>query len=162
MKEFSDMLKPWKFLPLAVCLLMLSVAGASARGTSNVQPYEYREGTRIDKMGEKFGRGFVNILTFWVEIPHSMAIEWNRTDPVTGVFMGGAKGVTWGAARLLAGAYEVVTFPFPTPNDYQPIMHPEYIMTATWGNEFPEITDLYSNDPMYSRDQPTYPNRFRF
>jgi putative exosortase-associated protein (TIGR04073 family) len=156
------MLKLYKPILLAACLTAVTMSGAWAQGTSNVQPYEYREGTRFDKMGNKLGRGVTNILTFWVEVPHGMAIEWNRTDAVTGVLLGGVKGLSWGVARLFTGAYEVVTFPFPTPNDYQPIMHPEYIMTATWGNTFPEITDLHSNDPLYRREQPTYPSQFRF
>lgn len=156
------MLKSWKFAILAGCLMMGPAAASFASDSSDVEPYAYREGTRIDKIGQKFGRGLTNMLTFWVEVPHSVAIEWNRTDAVSGIVMGGAKGVTWGAARFLAGAYEVVTFPFPTPNDYRPIMYPEYIMKDTWGNTLPEIMDLQSNDPMYNTDLPTYPSQFRF
>lgn len=164
------MLNSLKLLVLAGCLMILSSASAfaqggtpwSRRGTSDPEPYIYREATRIDKMGNKLGRGVTNLLTFWIEIPHSMAIEWNRREAVSGVLVGGAKGLTWGTARLVTGAYEVLTFPFPTPNDYRPVMYPEYIVTDTWGNTMPEIMDMQANDPMYDRDRPTYPKQFRF
>lgn len=156
------MLKSWKLIVLTGMLFSVSVGMASAAGTSEPDPYVYRDGTRIDKMGMKFGRGLTNVVTCWLEIPHSVAIEWNKTDAVSGVIVGSAKGVTWTAARFFAGVYEVATFPFPTPKDYRPIMQPEFLVTDTLGNELPEIMDMEANDPMYNQDMPTYPKQFRF
>lgn len=156
------MLKSWKLIVLSGILLSASAGLASAIGTAQPDPYVYRDGTRIDKIGKKFGRGLTNVLTCWLEIPHSVAIEWNKTDAVSGIIVGTSKGVTWTAARLFAGVYEVATFPFPTPEDYRPVMYPEFLITDTLGNELPEIMDMQSNDPMYNQDIPTYPKQFRF
>jgi putative exosortase-associated protein (TIGR04073 family) len=156
------MLKSWKSMLLTAVLVAGSLHAASAYGTSEPDPYIYRDGTRIDKMGQKFGRGVTNVFTCWMEIPHSVAIEWNKTDAVSGVLVGASKGVTWTAARFLAGTYEVLTFPFPTPKDYRPIMHPEFLFTDLRGNEFPELMDMQANDPLYNSDIPTYPRQFRF
>jgi len=77
----------------------------------------------------KLGRGAINILTGWVEIP-KRAYE-------TGQSQGAAAGWTWGVLRGLghgfvrtaAGFYELVTFPFPAPPDYAPVIQPEYVFT---------------------------------
>ncbi len=45
---------------------------------------------------KKLGRGLVNILTGWIELPKNI--------------------------------YETVTFPFPLPQEYKPILEPEYVL----------------------------------
>lgn len=77
-------------------------------------------------MGYKFGRGAVNVLTCWTEIPRNVAIEWQRTDPASGFFLGVGKGLGYGYARLMGGIYDMVTFPFPVPMGYAPVMDPEF------------------------------------
>ena len=77
----------------------------------------------------KLGRGFANLVTGWVEIPKRIQ-ETSRTQ-------GTAAGLTWGLLRGLghgfirtaAGAYELVTFPFPAPPDYAPVIQPEYVFS---------------------------------
>jgi len=56
------MLKSWKLIVLSGLLLSASTGLASAVGTSEPDPYVYRDGTRIDKIGKKFGRGLTNVL----------------------------------------------------------------------------------------------------
>lgn len=66
----------------------------------------------------KAGRGAVNILTSWMEIPRNFHLGTQEDNPVLGVVVGLAKGVGLGATRLVLGGYEVLTFPIPYPHDY--------------------------------------------
>ena len=82
------------------------------------------------KAFSKLTRGFINIVTGWVEIPKRIQ-ETSQTD-------GAAAGFTWGLLRGLghgfirtaAGFYEFFTFPFPAPPGYEPVIQPEYVFTS--------------------------------
>lgn len=126
-------MKVWKVLTASLLL-----GAILAISTPSVQASDiYREQTTIDAMMEKLGRGLVNILTGWIEIPKNIAKSWRETDPFTGFIVGGIKGIGWGFARTMVGVYETVTFPFPIPRDYEPLMEPEYILPSIWGEELP-------------------------
>lgn len=142
--------------------LALVLFGSAAGTASAVEGYPERDETVMNHALHKLGRGVTNIFTFWVEWPHHIAIEWERTDPITGLFLGTAKGVPWSVARLAAGLYDTFTFPLPYPDGYEPLLYPEFIVTDTWGNEIPDLNDLHSNDPMYDEEIETYPSQFRF
>lgn len=142
--------------------LLILMASSFAGVASATEPYPERDETQIDHIAQKFGRGWVNIFTCWVEIPHSVAIEWTRTDPITGVFVGVPKGFVWGFTRFSSGLYDVFTFPLPMTTDYGPVLEPEFIITDTWGATIPGFNDFTSNDPHYSESIPTYPQQFRF
>ena len=60
----------------------------------------------------KLGRGFVNVVTGWVEI---------------GLTWGLIRGLGYGFVRTAAGFYDVLTFPVPQPPDFKPVIQPEYI-----------------------------------
>lgn len=77
----------------------------------------------------KLGRGAINLITGWVEIPRRMDETSKRSGLGTGLTWGLLRGMGHGFVRTAGGAYEVVTFPFPAPPDYQPIMRPEYVFT---------------------------------
>lgn len=111
--------------------------------TSSFEEDAYRENSEIDKIFGKLGRGIVNVLTGWVEIPKTIAKEWRRTDPFTGTVIGFFKGLGWGVARTLAGFYEVLSFPFPVPRNYEPVMQPEYILPTVWGERLPLYQDEF-------------------
>ena len=75
----------------------------------------------------KFRRGFCNLVTFHLEFMNQVeragAKGGNGRAKTFGVF----NGITMPAARILTGAYEVVTFPIPFPSGYKPIMNdPEF------------------------------------
>ena len=72
----------------------------------------------------KLGRGVGNIVVGWVEIPATMHREYKETDPVTGLLGGLIKGVVKGVIRTVVGAFETVTFPFPIPENYAPVLPP--------------------------------------
>lgn len=146
-----------KYAGLAVLAFVL-MSGVSLAQNVN---YE-RQQSDTSKMMHKLGRGFVNVLTCWVEIPRGVAIQWENMDPVSGLFVGGIQGVGWGFARFASGVYEVVTFPFPVPAGYKPMMEPEFVISDIWGADIPYITDFRANDPEYPAKAPVYPQRFSY
>ncbi len=82
--------------------------------------------------GKAFGkltRGFVNVVTGWVEIPKRI----QETSQASGAFAGWTwgliRGLGHGFVRTAAGGYELFTFPFPAPPGYEPVIEPEYVFT---------------------------------
>lgn len=150
-------LKMWT--PLAAAMIMLLAASAMAGGA---QPDIARDESDTGKMFHKLGRGLVNGLTCWVEIPRNIAIEWERTDPVTGIGLGTVKGVGYGFARFATGVYETFTFPFPIPADYASMIEPEFVITDVWGDPIPGLGEKDDSQPLGSDDRKSYPQQFRF
>ena len=75
----------------------------------------------------KLGRGIANTFTGCVELPKNIAETSSKINLFTGLTLGAARGAGMGIVRTGAGIYEVVTFPFPLPQDYKPILEPEYV-----------------------------------
>ncbi len=46
-----------------------------------------------------------------------------KSDPATGIIVGGVKGIGWGFTRFATGAYETFTFPVPTTADDVGLMY---------------------------------------
>ena len=123
----------------ALCLV--AVLSLAAPQMASAYDDEMRDASCAGQMLHKLGRGVVNLFTGFVEIPKNMAREWKRTDPITGITVGFFKGLGWGWTRTVAGGYEILTFPFPAPPDYVPLMEPEFVLTDIWGAEIPELTE---------------------
>ena len=88
-------------------------------------------------MTRKLGRGVGNILTGWIEVPKNIAVNWEKTDPFTGLVVGSIKGIGWSWTRTVSGIYDVFTFPFPVPENYRPLMEPEFVLPSIWGAPLP-------------------------
>ncbi len=140
---------------VATAAIVLAAAAVSAQDLG-------RDRSEVGKMFHKLGRGVTNVLTSWVEIPRNIAIEWERTDPVTGMIVGSAKGLGWGFARFATGVYETFTFPLPVPDGYAPMIQPEFIITNLWGEPLPGFSDMTANDPRYSGGAQVPPQAFGF
>ena len=78
----------------------------------------------------KLGRGAANTLTGWLEVPKNVYVTSSEKNPLMGISYGLLKGLGLGIARTAVGLYEVITFPFPLPADYEPIMAPEYVLES--------------------------------
>ena len=80
-------------------------------------------------MLRKLGRGTSNVLTSIFEFPKS--IQEQLYDE--GVIAAGTYGILDGAykflVRTVVGAFEIVTFPIPFPEDYAPIVEPEFLFS---------------------------------
>ena len=77
--------------------------------------------------GTKLLRGAVNVLTGWVEIPKRVYETSQEQGTAAGLTWGLMRGFGRGFIRTAAGLYEVFTFPFPAPPNYEPVMLPEYV-----------------------------------
>ena len=77
----------------------------------------------------KLFRGMANAATGWMEIPKHISLTWRQSGPGTGMTWGLVKGIGYAIARSVAGGFEIATFPIPVPEDYRPIMQPEYVLS---------------------------------
>lgn len=75
----------------------------------------------------KLGRGVVNVITGWVEIPKRIYETSTNQGTAAGLTWGLLRGFGYGFVRTAAGFYEVLTFPVPQPPDYMPVIQPEYV-----------------------------------
>ena len=66
----------------------------------------------------KMGRGVVNVLTGWLELPKQIHLGRQEENPLTGLGWGIVKGVGMTVLRSGVGIYETVTFPIPHPKDF--------------------------------------------
>ena len=111
------MKKPVGILALTIALITLSAVPAFA------------EGMEAGKGFTKLTRGFVNLVTGWVEIPKRIHETSIQSGAAAGFTWGLLRGIGHGFIRTAAGAYELVTCPFPAPPDYEPVIQPEYVFT---------------------------------
>ena len=80
--------------------------------------------------GDKALRGACNTVTGWVEIPKRINETSQISGPGVGFTWGLLRGIGYGFVRTVAGLYELVTFPFPAPPGYEPVLQPEYVFTS--------------------------------
>jgi putative exosortase-associated protein (TIGR04073 family) len=79
--------------------------------------------------GKKIMRGLANVLTGWVELPKNIYETSVEDNIFAGLTIGLAKGIGMTIVRTGAGLYETITFPFPIPEDYAPVLEPEYVFS---------------------------------
>ena len=76
----------------------------------------------------KLARGASNAGLGWFEIINEMGNESDRHGPMIGVPSGAIRGAVFGIARMGAGVYEIITFPFPNgKRGYAPVVQPESV-----------------------------------
>ena len=75
----------------------------------------------------KLVRGGVNLVTGCVEIPKRIHETSQTSGAMTAFTWGTLRGCGYGFVRTAAGAYELVTFLFPAPPDYAPVIQPEFV-----------------------------------
>ena len=66
----------------------------------------------------KAGRGVVNVLTGWIELPKQIHLGAQEENPLTGLAWGLVKGAGLTVLRAGVGLYEAVTFPLPYPKGF--------------------------------------------
>ena len=82
---------------------------------------------------QKLKRGFVNVVTAPIEIAKGVDEGWkssaeNSKPTSKGIFTGFFKGIVHTAGRMGSGIWDIVSFPFETPADYEPLMKPDYVL----------------------------------
>lgn len=78
---------------------------------------------RAQDMGEKFKRGFCNMMFGIIEIPGQVT-EMGRKHGAWGYPLGFLKGLVMVPCRTLVGVYELTTFYVPVPANYDPVLTP--------------------------------------
>lgn len=76
----------------------------------------------------KLGRGLVNTLTCWIEVPAQVLKVSGDRDPFIGCTLGLAEGFCTALMRGVTGVFDVATFIVPPYN--RPLMRPEYAITS--------------------------------
>ena len=77
-------------------------------------------------MLRKLQRGAVNVLLSPIEIAVELAKVKNCDTFPPSWALGASRGSFYMIGRIVTGAYEIVTFPFPLPAGYAPILEPEF------------------------------------
>lgn len=75
------------------------------------------------QVADKFGRGFANTATGWIELPKNVVNTSNQSNVAVGITWGLVKGVLYTVGRTAVGAVELVTF--FVPNDE--FVHPTFV-----------------------------------
>ena len=74
----------------------------------------------------KLGRGLAGVTLGVLELPGTMAEMSEKDGYSKGLSLGFAVGLGRLVQRELIGAYEFLSCPFPVPEDFEPIMGPEF------------------------------------
>ena len=76
----------------------------------------------------KLQRGFLNIVLSPMEISTALAQEKSENyEQMPPSWMPGIlRGTALMGGRALVGVYEIATFPFPIPKNYEPVVKPEF------------------------------------
>ncbi len=69
----------------------------------------------------------INLVTGWLDIPKRVHETTVESGVMSGFTWGLLRGLGHGFIRTAAGGYELVTFPFPAPPGYEPVIQPEYV-----------------------------------
>jgi len=80
----------------------------------------------------KLGRGICNMATFPLEIPEQISRVNSSDGPLAASTVGVLKGFGWAVGRACVGVFETVTFIFPMPKNYEPVLKdPEYFLESS-------------------------------
>jgi putative exosortase-associated protein (TIGR04073 family) len=80
----------------------------------------------------KMGRGVVNVLTGWIELPKQVHLGSQEANPVAGLGWGLVKGISLTVLRAGIGIYETLTFPIPYPKDFASIYEQMELTDYAW------------------------------
>ena len=86
-------------------------------------PVASAESMEAGKAFGKLTRGGINLVTGWVEIPKRIQETSETSGAFAGFTWGLLRGLGYGFVRTAAGGYEIITFPFPAPANYEPVRY---------------------------------------
>lgn len=107
-----------RFAKLLFAVFVFSMMSSSVVYGTEIEP----EGTPLRKLQ----RGFLNVALSPIEISNELSKEMKHDTVPPSWLTGAGRGAVYMVGRALMGAYEIVTFPFPTPAGYKPILKPEF------------------------------------
>ena len=107
---------PWIAVMLAG--MMTIAAPAYAHNPCHSQQESYS-----DSVASKFGRGFANTATGWLELPKNIMNTSKSSNVGYGITIGLFQGIINTVGRTLTGVVELGTFFVPN----QPFIHPKFV-----------------------------------
>ena len=111
-------------MTLRASAIIVGLAGLLLLPTVGSADTRYDEGRYDPK--DKLARGLAGMTTGFLELPGNIVAE-NRDHGATrAATIGFAKGLGMIPVRELVGVFDFVTSPIEVPDDYNPILHPEY------------------------------------
>ena len=113
---------------LTVLMVLCMVAGVAV--AEEAKP-EYKD--TMDKMAVNMGRGVVNMLTGWLEVPRGLWYEGSR-NPYYGTIVGSLNGAFLAVARTVGGAADFATLGMTGPGIYSEGF-PQYVWESDWKAE---------------------------
>ncbi len=110
-----------------VVAVAIASSGYCASCGSCVKPQKAAAPSGDNNPLKKLGRGMANFLTFPFEIPYRIGKANESDGPYAAFTYGLVKGIAMSGFRALIGTYEILSFPFPLPEGYRPILtDPEF------------------------------------
>ncbi|RLD11777.1 MAG: hypothetical protein DRI44_02850 [Chlamydiae bacterium] len=116
-------MKKFILATLIVCLSTTTLLAAQEAKQDKTQKW-------LDNMAYNFGRGVVNCLTCWSEVPRNLIYE-NVRNPFFGSITGASDGAFLCAARAFGGATDIMSFGLTGPGIYGESF-PEYVWQSKW------------------------------
>jgi len=104
----------------------MSTTNAVSSGAPFVKPLKYMS---QEDAFTKLGRGLTNIIEGPFELYTQTALVPSNNEILYTFFVGVTKGLGMFVTRELVGVYDIVTFPFPIPEGYKPLIEPATTFT---------------------------------
>jgi len=114
---------------MRILILTLCMAVTASCPSWAVDPSEKLEHKDYGQaVGRKLQRGASNIAFGWVEIPAGISEIGNKHGVGAAATWGVVHGVGRAIQRTAVGIFEVITFPVGLPQNFEPIIEPEYVL----------------------------------
>ena len=101
---------------------------------------------------DKLARGTINLLTGWIEAPRNIYDTSVEENIAVGITVGTVQGIGMAVVRTGAGVYDIATFPFAIPENYEPVLIPEFVFEGENPITLPKIVDIYEEDVVVIND----------
>ena len=115
---------------VAVALVIGAVCSSAVFAADEAQAGKPACKKVVSNMCYAFGRGVVNCLTFWVEVPRNLWYE-NLRNPLFGSFTGLSDGGWLSVCRAFGGTWDVLSLGATGPGIYNNDI-PDYVWQSTW------------------------------
>lgn len=117
-------------------MLLFAGAAGPSRAEEPRAEEQGREPTYLGNAGRKLARGAANAALGWWELPAGI----QNMGEKHGVGAAATWGIVHGAGRFVqrtaVGIFEIFTFPFGLPQDFKPLIEPEFVF-RTDGDKSP-------------------------
>lgn len=118
-------------LRVAVATFVVAALLAVAAGEARADSYRSIDNTSAQEivagMSDKFVRGVGNVVTGWLELPNQIVETYRSEGLVPALTSGPLRGLGMTFVRTGSGALETLTFWFPIPGFYDPMLKPNYV-----------------------------------